>query len=84
VDPLCGLSPDSPLDGTQSVGYAGAVRGSIPLLLATQIPNSGGTVDILTAEQAIEEIRDILFGDEDEEWSPETLDFIADVIGRTE
>lgn len=40
-------------------------------------------MDILTPEQAIEEIRDILFGDEDEEWSPETLDYIAEVIGRT-
>lgn len=37
-----------------------------------------------TFQQAVEEIRDILFGDEEAEWGPETLDDIADVIGRTE
>lgn len=40
--------------------------------------------DTLNAAQAIEEIRDILFGDEEEEWGPETLDCIADVLYRTE
>lgn len=37
-----------------------------------------------TAAEAIEEIRDILFGDEEAEWGPETLDWIADVLHRTD